>query len=134
MKLYLLAGALVLTACSVPAATSGPSTSPAGRPLPAVAVPAAATPSVAVLGVKLARPTSLPKPTAHEKPTVHRAAGPRPSTVKQKQAAGTCVVGKPCSIAGVKWTKTVGCTREWLAAQRRTNPDAQCPPGWPPIP
>ena len=58
----------------------------------------------------------------------------RASTAAPRKRATACVVGQPCNLAGVRWSKTVGCTRTWLQNQRRTDPRAQCPPGWPLLP
>lgn len=119
------AAALLLVAgCSAARPAAGPEE--VAKTVVAHAVPGAvgARPVVAVLGVKYARP--VPKPTATPRtkasmPVPH----PKP-TVK-----GGCEVGQPCNLAHVTWTKAVGCTKIWLSNQRRTDPAAQCPPGWP---
>ena len=103
-----------------------------GKTVVALAAPGAVTsgPVVAVLGVKYARlvpkPTATPKPNPKPKPRVSV-----PVSHPKPKASGGCVVGQPCSLAHVTWTKTVGCTKAWLSNQRKTNPAAQCPPGWP---
>ncbi len=121
MKALFLA-AVLLAGCSVPAtraAAPAPATAAATAPSP--------SPSVSVLGVKLAQPTPKPKP----KPVVRASHTPRPVIAHPKPKPGGCVVGQPCSLSHVTWTKTIGCTKTWLANQRRTNPLAECPPGWP---
>lgn len=115
------AALLLLAGCSDarPAATMPDEV---GKTVMALAAPGAVTsrPVVAVLGVKYRQPVPKPKPKASV-PVSH----PKPRT------NGGCVVGQPCSLAHVTWTKTVGCTKTWLHNQRKTNPAAQCPPGWP---
>jgi len=130
MKLYLIAAASLLTACSVTPSQAGqaPRTS-------AVALP---RPSVEVLGTKLTSaptPRPAPKISAMAKPShktveptaTHTVAATRKA--KPKPATATCIAGKPCSLTGLKWTKTYGCT---LAGRKATG--LPCPPGWPPIP
>ncbi len=34
---------------------------------------------------------------------------------------GVCIVGKPCSLKGLVWHKTVGCTKAWLKNMHRTT-------------
>ncbi len=130
MKLLnLIAAASLLVACSAPS-------SPAGQ-AHTTATAASPRPTVAVLGTKLtATPRPIPKVISTPRPThtVVKPAVPHTATKASKAPPGTCVVGQPCSLTGLHWTKTVGCTKAWLANQRRTNPAAQCPPGWPLIP
>ena len=127
MKPYLIAVALVglLAACSVAPSQPGqtPRTSTLAHPQP----------TVEVLGTKLtARPAPLPAPkvTASPKPT-HKTVKPaqRHTVTTRRAPAGTCTVGSPCGLTGLKWTKTYGCTLAW---RRATG--MPCPPGWPPIP
>ena len=121
------AALLLVTGCS--AARPAPAVpAEVGKAAVALAAPSAVTshPVVAVLGVKYTRP--VPKTTARPKPKANasvRVAHPKPNV------KGGCEAGQPCSLAHVTWTKTVGCTKVWLSNQRRTNPAAQCPPGWP---
>ncbi len=123
---------VVYLASSAPPARSTPGSG--------IAQPRTATQAV-VLGVKLAHPATKPatKPavrtTAAHKPT--HTATHKPSTrtsTRARSANAGCVVGSPCRLTSTRWTRTVGCTRAWLRAQRRTNPDAQCPPGRPLLP
>ena len=132
MKAFLLAGVLVLTACSVSATTTGPQVPPTDRPVPTAAVSVTPSPSVSVLGVKLTASPRPKPPTAAPRPrTTQSPAKVAPRTVKSPP--GSCYVGKPCSLTGLTWKRTIGCTTAWLKNQRLTNPAAQCPPGWPPI-
>jgi hypothetical protein len=125
MKIALTFVALALAGCATatPVAAPTPSATSSNTPV------AAPTPSVAVLGTKL---TAKPKPVVKTKPKPRLAPAKAWTAPKKKKATpGVCYVGKPCNLTGLHWTKTVGCTKAWLAAQRRFNPAAQCPPGWP---
>jgi hypothetical protein len=136
MKSFLLAGVLVLTACSVSAKTTGPQVPPTSRPVPAAAVVVTPSPSVSVLGVKLTaspRPKPPNAPKATPKPRITQSPA-KVAPVSGKAPSGSCYVGKPCALTGLTWKRTIGCTTAWLKNQRLTNPAAQCPPGWPPIP
>ena len=128
-----LVALLTLAVYLASSAPPAPSSTDRGSPPPQTAAQAV------VLGVKLAHPPTKPAPkpavrTTHKpthtttrKPAVH-------TTARTKTATAGCVVGTPCRLTITRWTRTVGCTRAWLQAQRRTNPDARCPPGWPLLP
>jgi hypothetical protein len=122
MRPGLLLACLILTGCS-----AAPVTEQALVPSP--------SPTLSVLGEKLAAPTPEVRHAPTMSPTVPKAVqlAPRPKPVvhyvKPKPQPGTCTVGQPCSLTGLAWHKTVGCTLAWRKATGRP-----CPPGWPPIP
>ena len=125
-----LLAAGVLAACSAPVINAVPTHSASG-------IVAAPTPSVSVLAVKSAKPTTKPSPAAKPKPPVSLRPAYTPPVHHYTPPTTTgvvCYVGKPCDLSKLTWTKTVGCTRSWLANQRLLDPDATCPPGWPYIP
>jgi hypothetical protein len=131
MKLWgVLLAAGVLAACSAPVTNAVPTPSASG-------IVTVATPTVSVLAVKSAKPTTKPRPAAKPKPRV----SPRPAYTPPVQhypppttTGVVCYVGMPCDLSHLKWTVTYGCTKAWLANQRLLNPKATCPPGQPHIP
>jgi hypothetical protein len=82
----------------------------------------ASTPSaqVAVLGVKIAR---TPVPTAVAHPSRRPVPPPVRTTPRPSAHPTACVVDQPCDLSHATWTRTLGCTKAWLAAMRL----ATCP-------
>lgn len=105
--------------------TEGPNLTPHGSFGPPGVI--TAPPSTAPVAVK---PPLTPTPhvVTHRPTTAPKArATSRTHTVRPAD----CIVGHPCALKGLVWTRTIGCTKVWLTNQRRLNPAAQCPPGYP---
>jgi hypothetical protein len=121
---------LVLSGCAVPPGEQSiGATAPHVFPGAMAAARTSARPTVAVLGLKLAKPSA--RPTATTRTPAPRTTAPAPQRSAPRKATGgsSCVVGKPCTLAGLTWTKSYGCTAAWRRATGQ-----QCPPGWQPLP
>jgi len=127
--------ALVVSGCSVPpdgqSAAAVPHAFPGAVVVPGAvaATRASARPSVAVLGVKLAKPAVRPGATARTRAPARASVAPKPAAKRTVAGSASCVVGEPCTLTGITWTKTYGCTAAWRRATGR-----ECPPGWQPLP
>lgn len=129
-RVVLAVCALLLSACAIPASDQArPAPAPAGASDSARPVGANPRPSVAVLGVKLAHPSRPPSTRQVSTPRAVPRTTQSPAARTKTTGKGTCVVGQPCTLPGLTWTKTYGCTATWRKAT-----GLQCPPGWPALP